>query len=65
MFEKLLQLLAISCRHKNTSQPFTAAAASSPAAQWETVGPGPTHYIVCLECGKKIPYDWANMRRLG
>ncbi len=67
MLEKVLQLLSISCRHKNTSQPFTAAATSGSAAagEWETVGAGPSHYIVCLDCGKKIPYDWANMRRLG
>ncbi|MBZ5567154.1 MAG: hypothetical protein LAN64_04800 [Acidobacteriia bacterium] len=66
MFEKILQLLSIHCRHKNTSQPFTAAASSaSSAAEWETVGAGPSHYIVCLDCGKKIPYDWANMRRIG
>ncbi len=67
MLEKVLQLLSISCRHKNTSQPFTAATASASAAtaEWESVGTGPSHYIVCLDCGKKIPYDWANMRRLG
>ncbi|MBZ5629445.1 MAG: hypothetical protein LAO06_11340 [Acidobacteriia bacterium] len=65
MFEKILQLLSIHCRHKKTSQPFTATASSASAAEWETVGAGPSHYIVCLDCGKRIPYDWANMRRLG
>lgn len=63
MFEKILQLLAISCRHKNTSQPFAAAVASAiPSAEWEAVGSGPSHYVVCLDCGKKFAYDWANMR---
>jgi hypothetical protein len=66
MLEKMLQLLAISCRHKNTSQPFAAAVAMAPAAsaEWEAVGSGPSHYIVCLDCGKKFAYDWKNMRRL-
>ncbi len=67
MLEKVLQLLAISCRHRNTSQPFTAAmpTASRMAGDWETVGSGPSHYVVCLDCGKKFPYDWQNMRRIG
>ena len=65
MFEKLLQLLSISCRHKNTSQPFAAAVATTATGEWEKVGVGPSHYIVCLDCGKKFPYDWANMRRMG
>jgi hypothetical protein len=67
MFEKFLQLLSISCRHKKTSQPFAAAIAASSAntGEWESVGSGPSHYLVCLDCGKKIPYDWANMRRIG
>ncbi len=67
MFEKFLQLLAMTCRHKRTSQPFAAAVATvtAPGGQWDTVGSGPSHYIVCLDCGKKIAYDWANMRRLG
>jgi hypothetical protein len=67
MLEKFLQLLSISCRHKNTSQPFAAAVASpsNGNGEWEKVGSGPSHYIVCLDCGKKFPYDWANMRRMG
>jgi len=69
MFEKLLQLLAVSCRHRKISQPFTAAAASvsaravngSPA--WERVSSAaPSHYVVCLECGRKFNYDWNKMR---
>jgi hypothetical protein len=65
MFEKILQILAVKCRHKKISQPFTAAAAASPSATtaaWDTVGPGISHYVVCLECGKKFNYDWASMR---
>ncbi|MGZ4811449.1 MAG: hypothetical protein ACXVZR_03170 [Terriglobales bacterium] len=68
MFEKILQLLALSCRHKHTSQPFAAAAPVGSAAmarEWEVVSGATTHYIVCLDCGKKIAYDWANMRQIG
>jgi hypothetical protein len=68
MFEKFLQLLSMRCRHKHTSQPFAAAVSAAPAAaagEWESVGAGTGHYIVCLDCGKRIPYDWANMRRIG
>jgi hypothetical protein len=66
MFEKLLQLLSMTCRHKHTSQPFAAVSATpAPATgEWESVGARTGHYIVCLDCGKKIPYDWANMRRI-
>jgi len=64
MFEKILQLLSITCRHSRTSQPFSAAVAvaTSPSASWEAVGVGPAHYVVCLECGKKFTYDWNEMR---
>jgi hypothetical protein len=64
MFEKILQILSLSCKHKHTSQPFTAANVTrAVAGEWETVSGATTHYIVCLDCGKKIAYDWANMRR--
>jgi len=66
MFEKILQILAVKCSHRRTSQPFTAAVATgasgSSAAAWDSVGPGISHYVVCLECGKKFNYDWAKMR---
>ena len=67
MFEKLLQLLAMTCRHKHTSQPFAAAGAGAIAAagEWESVDRATSHYIVCLDCGKKIAYDWEHMRRIG
>jgi hypothetical protein len=67
MFEKFLQLLSMACRHKHTSQPFAAASVNPivSGGEWEPMGAGTGHYIVCLDCGKKIAYDWANMRRIG
>jgi len=67
MLDRVLQLLAITCRHRNTSQPFATAAAGerhSGSAEWEEVGSGAAHYVVCLDCGKKFAYDWQNMRML-
>jgi len=61
MFEKLLQILHIACPHSHTSKPFAAAVNSDAHAEWGSVGNGPEHYIVCLDCGKKFAYDWANM----
>lgn len=64
MVNKILQLLSIRCSHKKISQPF---AASSPMrcavnAQWYTPAAATRHYVVCLDCGHKLEYDWNNMR---
>ena len=70
MMERILQLLSIRCSHKHMTQPFAAVvasrAATAPSSDWESVGPssGPSHYVVCLDCGKKFSYDWAQMRIL-
>lgn len=61
MFEKVLQILHIVCSHRHTSKPFAAATGSERHAEWDSVGNGPGHYVVCLDCGKKFAYDWANM----
>jgi hypothetical protein len=63
MLEKVLQLLSMTCRHRNTTQPFTASTAVAVnGGSWETVVAAPTHYVVCLDCGKKFTYDWNEMR---
>ena len=66
MVNKLLQIFSLACRHNRTTQPFTASVASqsSRTSDWESVGTGPSHYVVCLDCGKKFAYDWQNMRML-
>ena len=65
MFGKILQIFAISCRHKNTSQPFAAAAPRSASASnsgWDPVPSGTQHYVVCLDCARKFEYDWNRMK---
>jgi hypothetical protein len=63
MFEKVLQLLSMTCRHGRITQPFTASTAvAARGSSWEPVGVGPSHYVVCLDCGKKFTYDWEQMR---
>ncbi len=64
MLEKILQLLSVACAHRKLSQPFTAELDNCyKAADWMPVGAsGPSHYVVCLDCGRKFGYDWRNMR---
>ena len=65
MVNKILQLLSIRCSHKKISQPFAAAASSGRRAvnsDWDMPAPAGQHYVVCLDCGHKFQYDWANMR---
>jgi hypothetical protein len=63
MLGKILQIFAISCRHKHTSQPFAAAATRSASnSGWDPVASGTQHYVVCLDCARKFEYDWNLMK---
>jgi hypothetical protein len=64
MVNKILQLLSIRCSHKKISQPFAASSPMRRAvnAQWDTPGAATRHYVVCLDCGHKLEYDWNQMR---
>lgn len=65
MVEKVLQLFFIACRHRHTSQPFSASSGRVVAAandSWEPVAAASGCYIVCLDCGKRFSYDWNKMR---
>jgi len=64
MLEKVMQILSITCAHRKLSKPFTAEYDTAYRnADWMPVGAGgPSHYVVCLDCGKKLGYDWGEMR---
>ncbi len=63
MLRKILQLVGIECRHRHLSHPYTATAiAKSKSEDWDAVTETGGHYVVCLDCGHKFQYDWANMR---
>ncbi len=62
MVERILQFFSVACSHRKITQPFTASTARAANGDWEAVGTGPSHYVVCLECGKKFAYDWERMR---
>ena len=63
MVNKILQLLSIRCSHKKISQPFAAASSRRAVnSDWDMPAPASEHYVVCLDCGHKFQYDWANMR---
>lgn len=62
MVQKLFQFLSLSCRHNKLTKPFAAAMTQTAVgSDWGPVTEY-THYVVCLECGKKMAYDWSNMR---
>ncbi len=63
MFERILQFFWLACRHNNTSQPFTSSDSKpTKSGDWDAVSSAPSHYVVCLDCGRKFSYDWTNMR---
>jgi hypothetical protein len=63
MLSKLLQVIGVSCRHRNMSHPFASAAFNKTKSDdWDAVAEAGGHYVVCLDCGKKFQYDWSKMR---
>jgi hypothetical protein len=66
MWNRLLQLLPVGCRHRNTSLPFSTAPTRRKNAnqeEWDLISPSDNGiYVVCLDCGKHFDYDWSQMR---
>jgi len=57
MFAGLYNLL-FGCIHRKTTFPFSLRgnkSAKRRATQFET-------YVVCLDCGRELPYSWDEMR---
>ncbi|MGB9071770.1 MAG: hypothetical protein WCC22_03805 [Terriglobales bacterium] len=59
MFSKLVDAV-FGCWHSHYSFPITIRAGSrrSPAASVTGT------YVVCLDCGEELPYDWREMKVL-
>lgn len=60
MVGKLLDAL-FGCSHENYSFPHSTRSGSrrNPAASLTGT------YVVCLDCGKELPYDWQDMKVIG
>jgi hypothetical protein len=57
MFFRVLELL-FGCAHNHYSFPITMRKRSS----GKPLASSPATYVVCLDCGKEMPYDWKEMR---
>lgn len=58
MFSKLMDTM-FGCWHSHYSFPITVRKGKrSPAASLTGT------YVVCLDCGKELPYDWREMKVL-
>ena len=65
MLEKMLNLFTFGCRHTHLSVPFSVETALRQQAHvdWvEELPPGCSHYVVCLDCGRRFGYDWGSMK---
>jgi hypothetical protein len=65
MLEKVLNLLPFGCRHTRLTVPFSTDTARQNQAHvdWhEELPDNCSHYVVCLECGRRFGYDWNEMK---
>lgn len=59
MFSRILDLF-FGCLHTRYSFPLTVKSGQRSRAAFPT-----GTYVVCLNCGKEMPYDWKEMRIIG
>jgi hypothetical protein len=59
MLERFLDGI-FGCFHTNYGFPVTVRARDRRKGAASVTGT----YVVCLDCGKELPYDWQNMRVL-
>lgn len=57
MLEKVLDAF-FGCWHNHYSFPITVRSGSRRSQAASLTGT----YVVCLDCGKELPYDWQEMR---
>lgn len=58
MFSRILDVL-FGCTHSHISFPITIKKGPRSRAAFLT-----GTYVVCLDCGKEMPYDWKQMKIL-
>ena len=66
MWDRILELLPVGCRHRHMSLPFSSSSQprkASTSDSWQRISDRSSHpYVVCLDCGKQFEYDWQRMR---
>lgn len=63
MLDRVLNLFG--CRHAHLSVPFSMETARQGQAHldWsEELPMDCSHYVVCLDCGRRFGYDWSTMK---
>jgi hypothetical protein len=58
--DRILDIL-FGCNHSNTSFPMTVRPKTF-SGELELPSSASGTYIVCLECGKRFPYSWEEMK---
>jgi hypothetical protein len=53
------------CWHNHYSFPITMKAASRKDFRPSTAAALTGMYVVCLDCGRELPYDWKEMKVIG
>ena len=56
MFSRILDAF-FGCTHSHYSFPITVKKGKRSEASFQT-----GTYVVCLDCGKEMPYDWKQMK---
>jgi len=65
MLERVLNLFRFGCRHSQLTKPFYLDRGGFGRAQAERADEIPkhcSHYVVCLDCGRRFGYDWSEMK---
>jgi hypothetical protein len=60
MFNSFMNLF-LGCSHKNTTFPLTTNRNSPGLSAYKNRNRHNT-YVVCLDCGRELDYDWTEMR---
>jgi len=64
MIAKLIDAFC-GCWHSRYSFPITIRANARTKARSSTAAVLTGMYVVCLDCGKELPYDWQQMKVIG